>query len=77
MPVTWIINPATDHSKDGTLPYDLAFPFHSLKFNPNLLIPKSKFIIILKFIIIIILTFMLLSLVAFLIDFCSSSLIGS
>ena len=42
MRVNWIINPDTDHSKDGTLPYDLAFPFHSLKFNPKLLIPKSK-----------------------------------
>ena len=26
----------------GTRPYDLAFPFHSLKFNPKVLIPKSK-----------------------------------
>ena len=42
MRVNWIINPATDHCKDGTRPYDLAFPFHSLKFNPKLVIPKSK-----------------------------------
>ena len=40
--MNWIINPAIDHCKDGTRPYDLAFPFHSLKFNPKLLIPKSK-----------------------------------
>ena len=42
MRVNWIINPGTDHCKDGTRPYDLAFPFHSLKFNRKLLIPESK-----------------------------------
>ena len=42
MRVNRIINPGTDHSKDVKRPYDLAFPFNSLKFNPKLLIPESK-----------------------------------
>ena len=42
MRVNWVINLGTDHCKDGTRPYDLAFPFHSLKFNRKRLIPESK-----------------------------------
>ena len=38
----FLINPGTDNSKAGTLPYDLvAFPFYSQKFNPKILTPKS------------------------------------
>ena len=39
----FLINPGTDNSKAGTLPYDLvAFPFHSQKFSPKILTPKSQ-----------------------------------
>ena len=42
MRMIFLINPGTDNSKAGTLPYDLlAFPFQSQKFNPKILTPKS------------------------------------
>ena len=43
MRMIFLINAGIDNSKAGTLPYDLVvFPFHSQKFNPKILTPKSQ-----------------------------------